>query len=1032
MANLETVSHSSGRMEKERGLGSLDPTLHVEDGEVSGSIVYPFDNSVENHYMMIDTISKLCGETTCDAFEEGEIDRFSSNITFLSDWRHFNYQPRNVRFASDTVNNQEKCNMIVLTQFSAAAVPQPDKESTQMTSPESRKDFLLYVGGLIWAVDWCPRSESVEGNTYCEFIAVSAHPPDSSYHKIGAPLSGRGMVQIWCLVCHSQDLEIDPDCTRALKRKYQINSSAKEEEAKPKRPRGRPRKDENVSQPKSSEATMNPIPDVGDACERQFVEALAIQLPNCSLSGLSSEENVTQPPIPDEGFSGTGVEPIATSMKKMDGAASREARPRGRPRKNKGETQLKASNATKSPTHVAGEASENHFVEALGIQLPDSSLNSHPTEENMLHTSVPNESFPVTDVEPVTSSKPNTINGVKEEEAKSRKPRERPRKNDEETRPKKLVAKKNQIHVGDDCDIQVVEAPAAQLPDCSVNSIPASGNVMEPPAPSEECSVNDTEPIISWFKKKLKVKVSSRKGTKNAFSTGDESAERTVVCQEREGFRQNDKKSDWNITNDCCSKLPFATDASLKDAMIPRVVMCMGHDGKVAWDVKWNPKASESGRGQRMGYLAVVLGNGSIEVWEIPSLRMTRAVFSSQHKNGIDPRFLKLKPVFRCSKLKCGDRQSMPLIMEWSASPPHDILLAGCHDGLVALWKFSPTGSSEETQPLLCFSADTVPIRTLAWAPSEGDPESSNVVVTAGHEGLKFWDLRDPFRPLWDLIPVPRLIYSLDWLPDPRCVITSYDDGTLRFLSLAKASCDVPATGKPFSGTHQQGLHSLYCSPFAIWSVHVSRLTGMVAYCGADGNALHFQLTAKAVDMDPHRHRAPHFLCGSLTEEGSTIIVKTPSSEDPYPMKSSANEWSNAPRSIRGYIYKSNQVKRMKNEESLPKSDDGVLALCYDDEPGSQDIAPIVNKCKAGNRKEPTNGQACSSPDKDAQSNTGEADGKRRTGDDKIEVLPSKVVAMHRVRWNLNKGSEHWLCYGGAAGILRCQEVFALDMRKKL
>ncbi|GAB2255131.1 hypothetical protein Droror1_Dr00008909 [Drosera rotundifolia] len=481
------------------------------------------------------------------------------------------------------------------------------------------------------------------------------------------------------------------------------------------------------------------------------------------------------PPTLDDGFSGTGVEePIASSTKKIDGAVLGQAkpkRPRGRPRKDKEETQLKASHATKSATHIADDACENTSVEALATQLPDSSLSGLPTEGNVLHTSVPNESFPVTDVEPVTSSKPNTINGSKEEEAKPRRPRGRPRKNEQETRPKKLVAKKNQIHVADDCDVQVVEAPAAQLPDCSLNSIPASGNIMEPPAPSEECSVNDTEPIISLSKEKLKVKVSSRKGKKNAISTEDESAEHTVVCQEREGFRQNDKKSDGNITNYCCSKLPFATDASLEDAMIPRVVMCVGHDGKVAWDVKWKPKASESGRGQQMGYLAVVLGIGSIEVWEIPSLRMTRAVFSPQHKNGIDPRFLKLKPISRCSKLKCRDRQSMPLIMEWSASPPDDILLAGCHDGLVIFFIFLDftlckwhCGSSPQPvrpkKPGLCFASAQIrfPSEPLL-GPHLKDPESSNVVVTAGHEGLKFWDLRDPFRPLWDLNPVPRLIY---------------------------------------------------------------------------------------------------------------------------------------------------------------------------------------------------------------------------------------------------------------------------------
>lgn len=42
---------------------------------------------------------------------------------------------------------------------------------------------------------------------------------------------------------------------------------------------------------------------------------------------------------------------------------------------------------------------------------------------------------------------------------------------------------------------------------------------------------------------------------------------------------------------------------------------------------------------------------------------------------------------------------------------------------------------------------------------------------------------------------------------------------------------------------------------------------------------------------------------------------------------------------------------------------------------------------------------------------------------EEIEVFPSKAVAMHRVRWNVNKGSERWLCYGGAAGLVRFQEV---------
>ena len=62
-----------------------------------------------------------------------------------------------------------------------------------------------------------------------------------------------------------------------------------------------------------------------------------------------------------------------------------------------------------------------------------------------------------------------------------------------------------------------------------------------------------------------------------------------------------------------------------------------------------------------------------------------------------------------------------------------------------------------------------------------------------------------------------------------RCVVVSFDDGTLRILSLVKAAYDVPVTGKPFVGTQQQGFHSYYCSSFAIWSVQVSRQTGSFA-----------------------------------------------------------------------------------------------------------------------------------------------------------------------------------------------------------
>jgi general transcription factor 3C polypeptide 2 len=58
-----------------------------------------------------------------------------------------------------------------------------------------------------------------------------------------------------------------------------------------------------------------------------------------------------------------------------------------------------------------------------------------------------------------------------------------------------------------------------------------------------------------------------------------------------------------------------STSSIPKDADLARVVLCLAHNEKVAWDVKWRPcNAPYSKYQQRMGYLAVLLGNGSLEV----------------------------------------------------------------------------------------------------------------------------------------------------------------------------------------------------------------------------------------------------------------------------------------------------------------------------------------------------------------------------------------------------------------------------------
>uniref|UniRef100_A0A0E0I016 Uncharacterized protein n=1 Tax=Oryza nivara TaxID=4536 RepID=A0A0E0I016_ORYNI len=107
----------------------------------------------------------------------------------------------------------------------------------------------------------------------------------------------------------------------------------------------------------------------------------------------------------------------------------------------------------------------------------------------------------------------------------------------------------------------------------------------------------------------------------------------------------------------------------------------------------------------------ILLGNGSLEVWEVPSPSMIPKIYSSSSKEGTDPRFLKLKPVFSSAK--------------------------------VALWKFSANLSFQGSKPFMCVTAESAPIRTVSWAPSVSK-ENMNTFVTAGEDGLKFWDLRDP------------------------------------------------------------------------------------------------------------------------------------------------------------------------------------------------------------------------------------------------------------------------------------------------
>lgn len=489
------------------------------------------------------------------------------------------------------------------------------------------------------------------------------------------------------------------------------------------------------------------------------------------------------------------------------------------------------------------------------------------------------------------------------------------------------------------------------------------------------------------------------------------------------------------------------------DIAQPRVVLCLAHNGKVAWDIKWKPPLlSQPEQKSRLGFLAVLLGNGALEVWEVPSPCMIQKIYSPSKVEGSDPRFLKLQPVFRCVKVKCRNRQSIPLTVDWSPSPPHDMILAGCHDGTVALWNFSMNLPTQDSKPFMCVTADSVPIRALSWAPYISE-ESTDTFVTAGEDGLKFWDLRDPYHPLWELTTAPRAVLSLHWLKDGRGIIISLEDGTLKFLSLPRIANDVPATGRPFSGTKTQGVATYQLSEYLIWSVHASEPTGCVAYCGADGTAVYFQLKSRFWDKEPGRNRVPYFLCGSLSEDGENIKIGSRLQTSPLPnVPVGTKKGSKPSQSIVQALATSDVTSLLTYQLNSPTgNNDAVNLEAHDDQDdgrSKEQGAGAVNQeldgeQDDGHREEQAAGMVTTefgddqadghseeqgagaiisaTPAKEENDGTWNDKGVQSPKD--LNVVPPNSVALNQVRWNMNKGSQRWLCYGGAAGIIRCQRI---------
>lgn len=443
-----------------------------------------------------------------------------------------------------------------------------------------------------------------------QFVAVAAHPPESTYHKIGVPLTGRGVIQIWCLlnVC-SEDAPSQVNKKRKLGTKKKERVKANESIKLP-RPRGRPRKkpiNENVEKIDS---------------DSQYVQSLAIEYLE-DISGLYSVQRAsadTNEQVVSE-YSRTKLDDsvnanallMASQVNKEKetvkaNESTRSQRPRGRPRKKP----------------VEKIDSESQYVQPLAIDYPEDSSILHSIESASANTNEHDDS--VNEDALLMAFQVN-----KEKETL---------KSNNSTKPQRLRRRplKKPVNVPVekiDSESQYVQPLAIEYPEDSsrLHSVETdSANTNEQVVSGDSRaklvdSVNaDALLLASRVNKKPKLGITKKEAVKTNEST---KLQRPRGRTRKKSTNEPVEKIDSDIhyvealaieQPEDSSRLHFVEMASAisNDVALPRMMLCLAHNGKVAWDVKWRPfSARDSESMHRMGYLAVLLGNGALEVYDL-------------------------------------------------------------------------------------------------------------------------------------------------------------------------------------------------------------------------------------------------------------------------------------------------------------------------------------------------------------------------------------------------------------------------------
>jgi hypothetical protein len=452
-----------------------------------------------------------------------------------------------------------------------------------------------------------------------QYLAVAAHSPGSSYHKIGMPLIGRGIIQVWCLVApfeeaHTHDSMIAysksnrrgrprkiPDVNNSIggssvprkpigrPRKTKLTTTDDHAEPSLKKPRGRPRK-YPLSVAKVLDSTKN-----SGSQDPSFIDPLV-------TSGVIPGDLALSCVIPT-------VKPVELTPKKG----------RGRPRKIPKclpaielkdmsralvciEPKKKRGRPRKCPSPISSKHDLGNIPESgretacLAVSVCNSSHNG--TEQN--NQTTPKQSENVASVE----------NCKKQIIVYTRRRVRQPMKKSPSSENCSLALshgtqkmERSSTSIMPDNHLSSVEKPkilASSISEDMANGASLVG-CKSAVVNCEVMDMNDSEAPNQIVPVPFE----------NSAQIIDELEDTEVVP-----FKESSNNS--NIVT-CAENLNFS--AIPKGIRLPRVVLCLAHNGKVAWDIKWKPPLpNQSEQKSRLGFLAILLGNGSLEVLVQPML----------------------------------------------------------------------------------------------------------------------------------------------------------------------------------------------------------------------------------------------------------------------------------------------------------------------------------------------------------------------------------------------------------------------------